>query len=157
MFTTTLDVSVVSLFVEKASKGVTLATEQAEAIQYATLRQIVEGAEVYQGGREIQAVYNWNNDDKWILSECYHDKYVYDVRVTEIEWEINSGLFYLVEPEETAFKLACGLIVEHNIDDRNHYVLYGRNGSMIDRWNNVRDLAETILDTLTAEAEQCVG
>ena len=154
MFVSNFDIAAVTYFANNHTGDVVLATEQAEAIQYATLRGIVDGAEVYEGGKQIQAVYDWNNDGKWILSESYHKTHVYDVQVADIEQEINSGLFYLAEPEQTAFHLKCGFIIEHDANDWHPYVLHGRNGGEIDRWPDVRELAETVVDTLAEEAEE---
>ncbi len=145
----------VSLFANRVEKTYELSTEQAEAIQHDTLCHVVADAEVYVAGGRVQAVYDWHEKDQWHLSDDFIKRYVYDVRVAEIEREINSGLFYLAEPEETAFKLACGLIIEHDIADEYPYVLHGPDGGEIDRWSDVHDLAESVVDHLieTEEAQ----
>jgi len=148
MPTATLSTAEVSFFVNRAGDPVTLDTEQAEAIQFATLRTLVDNVEVYSGGQKIQATYDWNGDGKWILSEAYHKRHVYDVQVAKIEREINSGIFYLAVPEVTAFKLRCGLIIEYDVNDACPYVLHGANGGEIDRWDEVHDLAESVVDEL---------
>lgn len=143
----------VAIFISQCQSGVELATEQAEAIQHGTIRHIVDDAEVFVAGQRVQAVYDWNGDGKWSLSESYAKTYVYDAWVSEIEREIHSGLFYLTEPEETAFKLSCGLIVEYDRFDAAPYVLRGHQGGEIDRWDEVRDLAECTVDWLMEEKE----
>lgn len=143
----------VSFFANSAEKTHLLSTQQAEAIQHDTLMRKVDDVEVYVAGGKVQAVYDWHGGGEWILSDDFTEKYVYEVQVAEIEREINSGLGYLCR-EVTAFKLACGLIVEHDKHDSSPYVLHGRQGGEIDRWADTRELAETVVDTLAEEAEQ---
>lgn len=136
-----------SLFLCK-SQSVTLSTEQAEAIQHDTLLRIVEGAEVYIAGGKVQATYDWHGRGQWHLSPEFYERYVFKVQVKEIEREITSGLYYLSQPEELAFELTCGLVVEH---DDFCYVLHGHQGGEIDRYDNVPDLAAAVADELAEQ------
>ena len=140
----------VSFFLGKG-QSVTLSTEQAEAIQHDTLMRIVEGAEVYIAGGKVQATYDWHGRGQWQLSPEFYERYVFQVQVKEIEREINSGLYYLIQPEETAFKLTCGLVVEHDEHDDFCYVLHGHQGGEIDRYDNVPDLAAAVADELAEQ------
>ena len=146
------------MFALENSKTVQLDTLQAERIQHDYLKRVFDNEiEYYVSGRyeEIQAIYEWNTrtdgPDHWHLSEKARQRYVTQPAIDEIEREIYSGLNYLTKPEETAFKLTCGLMIEDDEHDASRYVLHGRNGGEIDRHDNVRDLAECVLDTLSEE------
>lgn len=132
--------------------AVELDTIQAERIQHDSLLRIIDHTETYVAGNKIQAVYD-DHTNQWYLSEDYYKRYIYDVAVTEVVREIHSGLAYLAEPEVTAFKLRCGLIIEHDRADAYPYVLHGGQGGEIDRTDNVEDLAEIIIDTLEEQSE----
>ena len=146
-------ISDVSSFTSRLEKTYQLSTEQAEAIQHDTLRRIVDDTEVYVAGGQVQAVYDWHGKGQWHLSDDFFKRYVYDVRVAEIEREINSGLFYLAAPEVTAFKLSCGLIIEHDVADEYPYVVHGSNGGEIDRCGEVDEIAEAVVDHLMETEE----
>jgi hypothetical protein len=147
-------ISAVSSFANRVAKTYALSTEQAEAIQHDTLVCIVDHAEVYVAGGWIQAIYDWHGKREWHLSDDFIKRYVYDVRVAEIERKIRSGLFYLAGPEETVFELAGGLLIEHDVHDAHPYVLYGPDGGEIDRYREVIDLAESLVDFLMEGEER---
>lgn len=142
----TLTSSTLNQFINQHT-AVELDTIQAERIQHDSLQRKVDGIETYVAGGEIQAVYD-DYTNRWHLSEDYQRRYVYDVVVAAVVREIYSGLAYLAEPEVTAFKLRCGLIIEHDKADAYPYVLHGSQGGEIDRMDNVEDLAEIVIDTL---------
>jgi hypothetical protein len=145
----------VSCFANRGEKSYRLTTEQAEAIQHDSLLRIVDDVEVYVAGGRVQATYDWHGKGEWQLSDGFIKRYVFDPRVAEIEREINSGLYYLAGPEETVFKLACGLIIKYDIHDAYPYVIHGPKGGEIDRWDKVSELAEGVVDHLLETDQKC--